>query len=215
MSSQLSFTSHIRQIVDKACSKAAWCLSVFRSRDKVTMLTLFKSIVRPHLEYCCPLWHPSKVADIQSIESIQRSFTSKIHGLENLNYWERLSELNLMSLQRRRERYCIIYLWKILYSHAPNDIGIQWNVNFRLGIKALVPRAPRNRKIHSIYEASFAINAPRLWNTLPKKVNCEHNFEVFKHLLDNFLLSFPDEPPTTGYASRCTNSILSWSSWRF
>ena len=100
MSSQLNFSSHINIIVDKACSKAAWALSIFQSRNKEIMMNLFKSIVQPLLEYCCPLWHPNNITDIQSSENVQRNFTSKISGLANLCYWDRLKQLNLMSLQR-------------------------------------------------------------------------------------------------------------------
>ena len=66
------------------------------------------------LEYCCQLWNPWNAKDIQAIEAVQRTFTYKIAEVQNLNYWERLHELKLYSLQRRRE---IIYIWKItIYS---------------------------------------------------------------------------------------------------
>ena len=47
------------------------------------------------------------------IESVQRQFTSKISGLENFDYWTRLQRLRLFSQERRRERYMILFLWKI------------------------------------------------------------------------------------------------------
>ena len=65
-------------------------------------------IVIPLLEYCCQLWNPWKAKDIQAIEAIQRTFTYKITEVQHLNNWERLHELKLYSLQRRRERYIII-----------------------------------------------------------------------------------------------------------
>ena len=61
-------------------------------------------------EYCCQLWNPWKAKDIQAIEAIQLTFTYKITGAQDLNYWERQHELKLYSLQRRRERYIIIYI---------------------------------------------------------------------------------------------------------
>ena len=103
------------------------------------MTTLYKSLVRSHPEYCCPLWHSSKIADIQKIEGVQRAFTSRIWGLQHLNYWQRLRALKLMSLQRRRERYIIIHMWKILHGYCPNDICIQFSEPSRHGIKAFVP----------------------------------------------------------------------------
>ena len=54
-----------------------------------------------------------KVDNSQKVEDIQRNFTRRFAGLQNLNYWQRLSKLKLLSLQRRRERYMIIHVWKI------------------------------------------------------------------------------------------------------
>ena len=178
------------------------------------MMTLYKSLVRPLLEYYCPLWNPGKVIEIQNLENIQRSFTSKISGLENLSYWDQLKKLNLMSLQRRRERFCIIYMWKILNCHAPNDISVSWHMNARLGFKASIPKVSSMRKISSIFESSFSVNGPKLWNTLPKVDNCEMDFNSFKSLLNSFLLSLPDEPSVSGYPTRNNNSMLQWSNYR-
>ena len=85
VSSDLSWTSHIRSSCDKAMKMAAWVFSVFHNRNTGVMLTLYKSLVRSHLEYCSPLWNPSKICDIQELESEQRTFTSKMHGLQHLH----------------------------------------------------------------------------------------------------------------------------------
>ena len=87
------------------------------------MLTLLKSLVIPLLEYCCQLWNQWKVKNIQALKAIQRTFTYKIIEVQRLNYWERLHELKLYSLQRRRERYIIIYIWKITQHMVPNIDG--------------------------------------------------------------------------------------------
>ena len=65
--SKLSWSLHINKIVD--CSKrlTSWILSVFYSRDKEVILTLYKSLIRSRLEYCCPLWHPYKLGEIFGI----------------------------------------------------------------------------------------------------------------------------------------------------
>ena len=61
VTSDLSWSAHIASLVSKARGVLYWSLSVFKSRDSEVMLTLYKSLVRSHLEYCCPLWHPSKI----------------------------------------------------------------------------------------------------------------------------------------------------------
>ena len=82
---------------------AAWVLSVFRDRSTLVMMTLYKTMVRSKLEYCCPVWNPVKITDIQKLENVQRSFTRKFQVCHDLAYWERLKKLKLMSLLRRGE----------------------------------------------------------------------------------------------------------------
>ena len=108
-------------------------------RDMATMLTLYKSLVCSLLEYCCPLWNPWKVADIQLLEGVQQTITKKSWGAKDMNYWDRLKALKLMSLQSRRERYMILHMWKILHGVCPNDLDIQFNSSSRHGVKATVP----------------------------------------------------------------------------
>ena len=103
VASDLSWSPHIKSIADKAKQKAAWVLSVFHTRSSVVMLTLYKSMVRSLLEYCSPLWNPVKISDIQELENVQKVFTSRIAGMHDLNYWDRLKQLYLMSLHHRRE----------------------------------------------------------------------------------------------------------------
>ena len=52
------------------------------------------------------MWSPLEKAqrDINEIERIQKSFTNRIRGMEGLNYHQRLKELELYSLEGRRER---------------------------------------------------------------------------------------------------------------
>ena len=64
--------------------------------------------------------HPAKKGYICELERIQRSFTKYISGMQNLSYHQRLNALRLYSLQRRRDRYIVIYMWKILENLVPN-----------------------------------------------------------------------------------------------
>ena len=90
----MRFKAHIDHIIKKAKSICAWIFRTFESRDKMTLVTLWKALVLPILEYCSQVWSPSMKGDIQNIEAVQRSFTARINGLKDLNYWERLGDLN-------------------------------------------------------------------------------------------------------------------------
>ena len=99
---------------------SGWVLRSFTYREQSPMLMLFKSIVLPRIEYGSQLWCPHLRKDILALEKPQRFYTKHIDGLKDLSYKERLSVLNIYSLERRRERYLIIYIWKILENIVPN-----------------------------------------------------------------------------------------------
>ena len=164
------------------------------------------------LEYCCPLWDPSKITEIQMLEGVQRTFTSRIGGLKDMNYWERLAHLKLMSLQRRRERYTILMMWKILHNVVPNCCNIEFIDTSRHGTKAVIPSlskcsSPRNQ---TLYDSSFAVRGPKLWNKVPVAIKAEKTFDGFKVSLSKFPATIPDNPrfPVT----LAIGPIHSWTS---
>ena len=164
------------------------------------MTTLYKSLLRSTLENCCPLWNPGKVTDIQLIEGVQRTFTNRISGLQHLNYWGRLAHLKLMSLQRRRERYVILMMWKILHKVVPNCYDITFKMTPRSGIiDVILPLAKSSTlRNQTLYYRSFAVQRPKLWNKVPNTVKTAQSFDSFKISLSKFCALIPDNPPVSG-----------------
>lgn len=76
------------------------------------MLIFWKTLIQPTLNYCSQLRSPRKQGDTQKLQ-VQRTFTKPIKGMKELNYWQYLKQLGFYS-QDRREKYRIIYVWKIL-----------------------------------------------------------------------------------------------------
>ena len=95
-------------------------MRTFYTRDCITMSTLFKSIVLSQLDYGSQLWSPFLIKHITLLEKTQRSFNKQIRVMNDMPYHERLKSLGLYPLQLRRERYCMIYIWKIIEGLAPN-----------------------------------------------------------------------------------------------
>ena len=213
MSADYTWSYHIGEMINNARKAASWVLGVFKTRSLTVMILLFKSLVRSRVEYCCPLWNPLKIADIQKIEDIQRQFTRRIHGFQDIDYWERLTALKLLSLQRRRERYLIIHVWKILNEHAPNDLNMEFSHdNKRLGIRVKIPAFNKSAPMsaQTLFDSSFAVHAGKLWNTLPESCSTVKQLDSFKIHLSNFLRQYPDKPPIKGYTYQNGNSIIDW-----
>ena len=120
MSGDFTFNYHISSLSKKCANLSGWILRSFYTRDCITMLTLFKSIVLSRIDYGSQLWSPFLIKHITQLVKIQQSFTIHITGMNDMSYHERLKSLGLYSLQRRRERYCIIYIWKIVEGLVPN-----------------------------------------------------------------------------------------------
>ena len=95
ISRDTTYKEHITAMIKRTTQLVGWILRTFKSRDKEVMLTLWRSLVLPHLDYCSQLWNPQEKGLIQAIERIQQSFTRQIKGMKDLNYWERLKNLKL------------------------------------------------------------------------------------------------------------------------
>ena len=215
MDSDCKFSSHINRVADKMKEMSGWILRTFRSRSPALMLILWKSLVLPHHDYCSQLWSPYTVADIQKLEMLQRSFVRKIDGMHALNYWEQLNKLGLYSLERRRERYRIFYVWKVIEGFSPALKGISTYNHIRFGRLCHVP-VIRQGPFHGLRNSSFSVKALQLFNSIPRNIRdlsgCSK--DQFKNKLDEFLRKIPDEPQISGYVT-CrhadTNSIVDMS----
>jgi hypothetical protein len=116
-------------------------------------------------------WSPWLVKDIEAIESVQRRFTKEVYGLEHLDYNARLSALGLESLEQRRLRADLVFVYKIIFGltdTAPDQLfTIRCNSSTRGHCYKLI--LDNNRVDPRKYFFSQRVIAP--WNYLPSTTN--------------------------------------------
>ena len=183
------------------------------------MKTMYKTLIVPHVDYCSQLWMPVQSTQIQAIEKLQKDFFRRVPALRDMNYWQQLGHLKILSLQRRLERYRILYVWKIIEGKVPNcGVNIKME-DGRLGRICQVPSISKTapQSVQTMREQTFQVNGPKLFNSLPAKIRNISNCSVddFKTALDKYLEKIPDEPSVSGLTpggctseARASNSLL-------
>ena len=216
MSNDLKWASHCASIAKKASIRMNCLFRSFESKSTSFLLQLYKTFVRPKLEYASPVWSPYRLKDIRLIESVQRQFTNRLPELAKLklSYPNRLSHLKLERLDLRRLKADLALVHKLLYHYcdvSPIEIQRLLPYHPQSAISCVGPSlrdtsmknygretaAKTMRLLERHYKSdtrkySFSIRSAHLWNSLDAEIRSTGNHQLFKRYLDN---SVKDQKP--------------------
>ena len=122
---KLKFTKHVNTKISKANKILGLIKHTFKFLTADTLTLLYKSLIRPHVEYGTPIWSPHLKGDRDNIEKLQRRTTKLIPDLKDKSYEERLRHLKLPTLEYRRLRTDLILLYKYTHNLIKLDTNSQ------------------------------------------------------------------------------------------
>ena len=146
-------------------------------------MNLYKTLVRPILDYGSAIWNPYHKQDIIKLEKVQRRATKIISDLRNLPYRERLRKCKLMTLEERRRRYDLIEMFKIMKGiyRIDKDKLFELNHNSTRGHSMKIRKKHCRLNIRKNFFTQRIIND---WNHLPQSAINKNTVLEFKKELD-------------------------------
>ena len=196
ISKDLKWSNHINSISRSASSQSYLIFKSFSTRCIWVLLKLYKTYVRPKLEYNSPVWSPYLSKDIDQIENVQKSFTRYAFrrcGIPYNSYKDRLYKINLDSLRRRRVVFDLILLYKIFYGTS----DLKFSNYFKLKSNHYQLRH-NSFQIESVVNFSLSQNqisngfftrVCNYWNSLPQSIIESETVSIFKTKLKTHDLS--------------------------
>ena len=219
--STLKYREQITKVIKKTNQKASWILRTFHTRKPIFLRKIWKLLVQCHMDYGSILWSPvSNKKDNRDLEGPLRAYTRKGTDMYSKTYWERLKTFKLTSVQRRNERYKLLYIWKALNGLVPS-LNINWKadtINRSGPLLEVKPAKGTNDSTKNLVRDSLLNFGVMMYNQLPVYIRTfRGELSDFKSLLDRCLSMYPDEPATenltpTGKSlmGKPSNSLLDW-----
>ena len=186
------WSKHINYITSKASVSLYHIMKVFNSKNIWTLLKLYTTYVRPKLEFNTLVWSPYLKQDINKVEKIQQKFTKFPMRKCNIpfkDYNDRLTKLNIKSLQQRRLIFDLILIYRII--NGLSDINFNDHFSFKshsYNLRQNSLQIQSNFKLikNQKFNNCFFIRIIKYWNVLPNDIVISPSLEVFKKRILSF-----------------------------
>ena len=153
-------------------------------KDADIMVSLYKTLVRPHLEYSVSAWCPYYKKDKELLERVQHRFTRMIKSVKHLDYYERLIILGLWTLEERRNRGDLIEVFKMYHGFTnlnfKNFFDLDSNIKGTRGHSAKLLKVRCDKEIRRHFFSCRVVNR---WNALDEETVLAADIGTFKRRL--------------------------------
>ena len=200
MSNDMKPETHCEKAALSANTVLGMISRSFHYRTKETLIPLYKTFVRPRMEFAASVWNPWTEKDSEILESIQRKMMRMVSNARGSTYEEKLEDAGLTTLKERRIRGDMIETFKTMKGFNQIEID-QWferrraegnrptrsNTTVNNGMPVARPDVLYKGKANlEVRNNFFTVRVVRTWNDLPDEVKNQASVNGFKNAYDRW-----------------------------
>ena len=186
-----SFETHVTKSVNTANRMTGIVNRNFKLMGHEVFINLYKSLLRPHLEYASVVWCRSTIRDQKRIEGVQRRATKLVSSITDISYPQRLQILGIPSLQYRRLRADMLQVYKIIHGIDRVKPSSIFQLVDSLRTRGHKFKISKQRSNTSFRLHSFSNRVVYVWNALSEHVVDSPNVNIFKSRLNSIWKNHP------------------------
>ena len=192
ITANLKPSQHCQEAAGRARCELGKISKCFHFRDKKVFLRLYMQFVRPHLEFSSSVWSPWNKTDIDLLENVQKKAVRMVSGLRASTYEDRLKEIGLWTLEKRRLMFDMIQVYKVLNNVGNIELSVlkigdnsSERINTRSQSDSL--NLVKKRSSLDIRKHFFTERVVEHWNRLPSEVKHAPTLRIFKNAIKKSL----------------------------